>query len=157
MTINDFPALNASLNAASTAFIMAGWWFIRHERKRQHIICMVSALVTSAAFLTCYLIYHSHHIVTYFTTPGWPKVVYYIILFTHIPLAGLIVPLILMTVIPALRARFDKHRRLGRITMPLWLYVSVTGVLVYFMLYQWFPPEEVLKRRAAQTGEVRPE
>jgi putative membrane protein len=142
VTVSDLPLLNASLNGLSTIFILAGWWFIRHERKRAHIACMLTALCTSTAFLTSYLTYHwlkAGH-VTEFTHPGWAKVIYLTILWTHIPLAGLTVVLVIVTVIPALRARYDRHKRIGRWTMPVWLYVSVTGVLVYMMLYQWFPP-----------------
>ncbi len=153
MNVYDLPPINASLNAASTILIALGWFFIRRDRKKQHIACMVSALLTSTAFLACYLIYHFNikgHGVP-FTHPGIVKPIYKTLLLTHVVLAIAILPLIIMTVIPALRAVFDKHRRMGRITMPLWLYVSVTGVIIYFMLYQWFPADEVLKRRALQT------
>lgn len=142
MTTQDLPAVNASLNALSTVFILAGIVFIKGDRKQAHIAAMTAALVTSTAFLACYLTYHyfkAGH-VTYFTHPGWPKAVYMFILWTHIPLAGLTVPLVLMTIIPALQARYDKHRRIAAWTFPIWLYVSVTGVLVYLMLYVWFPP-----------------
>jgi putative membrane protein len=102
---------------------------------------MSVALITSALFLTCYLIYHFNVVgVTRFTHPGWPKAIYFFILLTHIPLAALTLPLVILTIIPALRARYDKHRRIAKWTMPIWLYVSVTGVLVYLMLYVWFPP-----------------
>ncbi len=143
MTVNDLPALNASLNALSTVFIVAGLIAIKSDRKIAHISAMVSALVTSTAFLASYLTYHwmKAGVVTKFTEPGWPKVTYFIILFTHIPLAALTLPLVFLTVIPALRARYDRHRRWAKITFPVWLYVSVTGVLVYFMLYVWFPPK----------------
>ena len=151
MTVYDLPPINASLNAASTIFIALGWVFIRRDRKKQHIACMVSALLTSTAFLACYLIYHFYSLSVRFTHPGIVKFIYYVLLLTHVVLAIAILPLIIMTVIPALRATFDRHRMLGRLTMPLWLYVSVTGVIVYFMLYQWFPADEVLKRRSAQT------
>ncbi len=151
MTVYDLPPINAGLNAASTVFIALGWWFIRREMKKQHIACMISALLTSTVFLGCYLYYHAHVISVKFTHPGIVKPIYYVVLLTHVLLAFATLPLVIMTVVPALRAIFDKHRRMGRITMPVWLYVSVTGVLVYFMLYQWFPAEEVLKRRAAQT------
>jgi len=151
MTVYDLPPINASLNATSTVFIALGWWFIRHERKQPHIACMITALITSGAFLACYLYYHFHVVSVKFTHPGIVRPIYYVLLLTHVVLAIAILPLVLMTVIPALRALWDKHRRWGRITMPLWLYVSVTGVLIYFMLYQWFPADEVLKRRAAQT------
>jgi len=139
--IDSLPTLNASLNALATAFLVAGYVFIRKGMKRQHIACMASAIVVSAAFLTSYLIYHyaKDGLVTKFAHPGPIKVVYLFILITHIPLAALVPPLVLLTVVPALRARFDRHKRLARWTLPIWLYVSVTGVLVYLMLYRWFP------------------
>ena len=140
MTITDLPAVNASLNALSTLFILAGLTAIKADRKQAHAVCMIAALVTSALFLASYLTYHFHVPTTRFTHPGWPKTLYFLILFTHIPLAAAILPLIILTVIPALRARYDRHRRWARITAPLWLYVSVTGVLVYLMLYVWYPP-----------------
>lgn len=142
MTVSDLPALNASLNALSTLFILAGLVAIKRDHKTAHIAAMITALVTSTAFLASYLTYHwmKAGIVTRFTEPGWPKAVYYFVLFTHIPLAALTLPLVLITVIPALRARYDRHRRWAKITAPIWLYVSVTGVLVYLMLYVWFPP-----------------
>ena len=152
MSYENFPVVNATLNAASTVFIAAGWWFIRRERKRPHIACMVTALITSTAFLTCYLIYHVNVGSVKFTAPGLVRWIYYSILLTHVVLAIVIVPLIVMTVIPALRQRFDRHRRMGRWTMPLWLYVSVTGVIVYFMLYQWFPSDEIKTRLRKPTA-----
>jgi putative membrane protein len=145
MTVTEItpflPPLNASLNGLSTVFIAAGWWSILNERKRLHIACMVSALTTSTLFLASYLTYHflkAGH-VTYFTHSGWPKTFYFWLLGTHTVLAIVVLPMVILTVIPALRARYDRHKRIGRWTMPIWLYVSVTGVLVYFMLYQWFP------------------
>jgi uncharacterized membrane protein YozB (DUF420 family) len=145
MTVSDLPAINASLNGLSTLFIVAGISFIKNEMKQAHILSMLSALVTSTAFLACYLTYHylkAGH-VTSFTHPGWPKTLYMFILWTHIPLAALTVPLVILTVIPAFQARYDKHRRVAAWTFPIWLYVSVTGVLVYLMLYVWFPPAQV--------------
>jgi uncharacterized membrane protein YozB (DUF420 family) len=144
MTVSDLPALNATLNALSTVLIAAGWAFIKTERKRAHIVCMVAALCTSAAFLASYLTYHALKAghVTYFTHPGWPKTLYLWILGTHTILAIIVLPMIICTVIPALRARYDKHKRIARWTLPVWLYVSFTGVIVYFMLYQWFPPAQ---------------
>ncbi len=143
MSVADLPAVNAILNSISTVFIALGWWFILKDRKLQHIVCMSAALTTSAAFLTCYLIYHFTVGSVKFTAEGWIRPVYFFVLITHVILAIVNLPMIIMTVIPALRARFDKHRRMGRWTMPLWLYVSVTGVLVYLMLYQWYPPENL--------------
>ena len=145
MNVNDLPAVNATLNALSTLFILAGWVMIRTERKVAHALCMVSALVTSAAFLACYLVYHflkAGH-VTHFTYPGWPKTLYFFILGTHTPLAVVALPMLALTVIPAIRRRFDAHKRVARWTLPVWLYVSVTGVLVYFMLYVWFPSGKI--------------
>lgn len=145
MNVFDLPPINATLNAISTCLIATGWLAILRDRKRIHITCMVSALVCSTLFLACYLTYHFGMIHAVgegsvkFTTDGWIKPVYYVLLITHLVLAFTILPLVALTVIPALRARFDRHRRMGKITMPIWLYVSVTGVLVYFMLYQWFP------------------
>ncbi|MGA8656412.1 MAG: DUF420 domain-containing protein [Chthoniobacterales bacterium] len=145
MNIFDLPPVNAALNGLSTCFLVAGWAAIVRDRKRLHITCMVTALVCSTAFLACYLSYHFGlvHAVgegsIKFTTSGWIRPVYYLLLFTHLVLAFTILPLVAMTVIPALRARFDRHRKMGKFTLPIWLYVSVTGVLVYFMLYQWFP------------------
>jgi putative membrane protein len=142
MTVSDFPIINATLNGLSTVFLLAGINFIKNDRKQAHILSMVCAVVTSTLFLGCYLTYHflkAGH-VTKFTTPGWPKTLYFVILGTHIPLAFLTVPLVFMTIIPALRARYDRHRRIAKWTFPIWLYVSVTGVLVYLMLYVWFPP-----------------
>ena len=142
MTISDLPLLNASLNGLSTVFILAGITFIKKDMKLAHIVAMLSALVTSTVFLASYVTYHylKLGVVTKFTYPGWPKAVYYFILATHVPLAALTLPLVILTIIPAFRARYDKHRRIAKITFPVWLYVSVTGVLVYLMLYVWFPP-----------------
>ncbi len=139
--VHQLPALNASLNALSTLFILLGLVAIKTDRKQAHIVAMSGALLTSTLFLATYVTYHvlKGGVVTRFTTPGWPKTLYLFILATHVPLAALIVPLVLLTVLPALRARYDQHRRLARWTWPLWLYVSITGVLVYEMLYVWFP------------------
>ena len=141
MTVHDLPPINASLNALSTVFILLGWWFIRRERKLQHIAMMASALASSTAFLVCYLIYHfSITAVTRFAGHGAIRPVYFALLISHVLLAFAVVPMVILTVVPALRARFERHRRLARWTLPVWLYVSVTGVLVYLMLYVWFPP-----------------
>lgn len=142
MSVSDLPAVNATLNSLCTLLLLAGWWFIKHERKVQHIACMVSALVVSAAFLACYVFYHYHVGSVKFTAQGIVRPVYFFILITHVTLAVAIVPLVLITIIPALRARFDRHRKWARITLPLWLYVSITGVIVYLMLYVWFPSAE---------------
>jgi uncharacterized membrane protein YozB (DUF420 family) len=155
MNVFDLPPINATLNGLSTCFIAIGWTAIRREHKRLHIACMITALVCSIAFLSCYLTYHFGLISAVgegsvkFTTEGWVRPVYYIILITHLLLAFTILPLVTITVLPALQARFDRHRKFGRFTMPIWLYVSVTGVVVYFMLYQWYPSThfDELKKR----------
>ena len=143
MSISDLPALNASLNSLSTIFIAAGWYLIRRGYWRQHIACMIAALISSTAFLAGYLVYHAYAGSTRFTAGGIIRPIYFTILLTHVLLAFTILPLVILTLVPVFRRRWDKHRRLGRWTMPIWLYVSVTGVLVYFMLYHWFPPVRV--------------
>lgn len=147
MSVADLPAVNATLNSISTCLILLGWWMIRRERKFGHIVCMSLALVTSAVFLSCYLVYHYFVGSVRFTEQGWIRPIYFTILLSHLILAIVNLPMIVATVVPAFRAQFEKHRRLARWTLPIWLYVSVTGVLVYFMIYQWFPPvnlEEIL-------------
>lgn len=143
MTYSELPALNATLNALSTVFLSAGWLLIRRNFWRQHIACMIAALITSSAFLTSYLIYHAHAGSVRFTAPGIVRPIYFTILITHVLLAFTILPLVIITLVPVFRRRWDKHRRIGRWTMPLWLYVSVTGVIVYLMLYRWFPSSAI--------------
>lgn len=142
MSISDLPALNASLNAISTVFIAAGWYLIRRGRWRQHIVCMVAAVLTSTLFLVSYLTYHYARggQATQFSGQGLVRPIYFTILISHILLAFVILPLVIATLVPVFRRRWGSHTRLGRWTMPIWLYVSVTGVLVYLMLYRWFPP-----------------
>ncbi|CAN5271294.1 DUF420 domain-containing protein [soil metagenome] len=141
MSISDLPALNATLNGISTIFIAAGWYLIRRGYWRQHIACMVTALFTSTLFLASYLTYHYARggQATLFSGEGIVRPIYFTILISHILLAFIILPLVITTLVPVFRRRWSKHARLGRWTMPVWLYVSVTGVLVYLMLYRWFP------------------
>ena len=136
MAVTDLPALNALLNSVATLFLLAGLLFIRQRRLGAHRFAMIAALSTSAAFLTSYVIYHANVGSRPFTGTGAIRYVYFAILITHVVLAIAIVPLVLVTVSRALAARFDQHRRIARITWPLWMYVSVTGVIVYLMLYQ---------------------
>ena len=140
MTISDLPPVNASFNAISTVFISLGWWFIRRGFWRQHIACMITALVSSTFFLAGYLVYHAHAGEKSSGYSGLIAWLYFPMLISHVLLAFITLPLVIMTLIPAFRRRWDKHRRIAKWTMPIWLYVSVTGVLVYFVLYQWFPP-----------------
>ncbi len=145
MNISDLPLVNACLNGSAALFLLAGYYFIHRERRIAHRNCMMTALVLSTAFLISYLYYHysmqrlhgSAH--TKFVNPAWFRPIYLTILFTHLVAAIAIVPMILVTVFRALRERFDQHRRIARWTWPLWMYVSVTGVLIYWLLYHQFP------------------
>ncbi len=136
MTVQDLPALNATLNAISTVLLFTGWVFIRRGRRDAHRACMLAAFVTSALFLTSYLVYHYNVGSVRFERSGPIRTVYLTILATHIVLAATILPLALVTLSRALARRFDKHRRIARWTLPIWLYVSVTGVVIYLMLYR---------------------
>ena len=136
MSVTDLPALNASLNAISTVLLVTGWVLIKRGDRRKHKACMISALVTSALFLTSYVIYHLNVGSVPFQKTGWIRTLYFAVLIPHVILAAAIVPMILVTVSRAWSRRFDKHRRIARWTLPLWLYVSITGVIVYLMLYQ---------------------
>lgn len=136
MTVTDLPALNATLNAISTVLLVTGYVFIRRGERQKHKACMIAALITSALFLTSYVIYHAQVGSVPFKGTGWIRTLYFVVLIPHVILAAAIVPPILITVSRALSAKYDKHRRIARWTLPLWLYVSVTGVMVYLMLYQ---------------------
>jgi uncharacterized membrane protein YozB (DUF420 family) len=136
MSVQDLPALNASLNALATELLTSGWILIKQKNRDAHRLCMLSAFGVSTAFLTSYLIYHFNVGSVPFQGQGPIRTLYLTILFTHIVLAAAIVPMILLSLSRALSARFDKHRRIARWTMPLWLYVSVTGVVIYVMLYR---------------------
>jgi putative membrane protein len=127
--------LNAALNSLSAVFLLAGYRFIRGKNLRAHRACMLSAFVCSALFLASYLIYHYHAGSVPYRGEGWMRVVYFGVLLTHTILASAVLPLALITLTRALRGNFDAHRRLARWTLPIWLYVSVTGVVVYTMLY----------------------
>ena len=140
MSIEELPALNAALNACATVFLVIGILLIKAGRKRGHIICMSTALIFSAAFLASYLVYHFKVGHVKFAGTGAVRTTYFLILFTHLPLAIINLPMIILTVAPALKSRYDKHKRLAKLTFPIWLYVSVTGVIIYFMCYQWFGP-----------------
>ena len=137
--LSYLPHLNACLNSASAVLLFSGYLFIRRHNVKAHRNCQVSALVVSTLFLISYLVYHFNHGTTRFTGQGIARPIYFTILTTHTILAIVIVPLILITFYRALRADFERHRRIARITLPLWLYVSITGVIVYLMLYQIYP------------------
>ena len=145
MTLSDLPAVNASLNGLSAVLLIAGFIFIKRGNRVAHRNCMVSALISSTVFLVCYVYYHysmkklygeAH---TRFLEPAWFRPIYLTMLFTHLAAAIAIVPMVVVTVVRAARQQFDRHKRIARWTWPIWMYVSVTGVLIYFLLYQIFP------------------
>ena len=136
MTLTDLPALNATLNATSAVLLTIGYVFIRRGHIRRHRAMMISACIVSTLFLISYVIYHANVGSKPFHGRGPIRIVYFTILLTHVVLAAAIVPLVLVTLLRGLRSRFDAHVRIARWTFPLWLYVSVTGVIVYLMLYQ---------------------
>ena len=145
MSLADLPGVNATLNGLSAILLGAGYYFIRHKNREAHRKCMIAAFVTSTLFLACYLTYHGylayylHRGPTRFRDPAWFRPIYLGILLTHTVLAVVIVPLVLITLRRALRQRFELHKRVARWTWPLWMYVSVTGVLIYLLLYRIFP------------------
>src|SRR5262245_65631901 len=136
ISISDLPAINATLNATAAVLLTTGWFLIRRGRIAQHRAVMIAAFVTSVLFLISYLTYHAQVGSVRFTKQGPIRAVYFTILLTHTVLAATIVPLVLITLTRGLRARYDRHRKIARWTLPLWLYVSVTGVAVYLMLYR---------------------
>lgn len=133
-------ALNASLNAAAAVFLVAGFAMIRTRRIQAHRACMGTAFALSTAFLVSYVIYHLQVGSVSFAGQGWIRPVYFALLVSHIVLAAAILPLALVTLARALRERFDKHRAIARWTLPIWLYVSLTGVVIYWLLYHAYAP-----------------
>ena len=138
MTVSDLPAVNATLNAVAAVLLATGWILIRRGRFRAHRAVMITAFCTSVLFLISYLTYHAHIGSKHFPGTGAIRVVYFTILLTHTVLAAAIAPLVLVTLSRGLSARYDRHRAIARWTLPLWMYVSVTGVVVYMMLYRIF-------------------
>ncbi|MCP3964664.1 MAG: DUF420 domain-containing protein [bacterium] len=135
MELTDFPTLNAALNSLAAIFLVTGFVFIRKSNIRAHRFSMLAAFTCSLAFLACYLYYHSQVGSVRFQGTGAIRTVYFTVLLTHTVLAALVPFLAGVTLFRALRERFDKHRALARWTLPIWLYVSVTGVVIYWMLY----------------------
>jgi putative membrane protein len=133
--VSALPALNAALNATAAALLVAGFAAIRRRRIAAHRACMLAAFGASSLFLVSYLVYHAQAAAVPFAGRGWIRPVYFFVLITHIVLAAAIVPLALTTVYRALRGELWRHKRIARVTLPIWLYVSVTGVLVYWMLH----------------------
>lgn len=139
LDIRYLPTVNAILNAISACLLIFGYAFIRKRNITAHRVCMLAAMVASALFLVSYLVYHSQVGATKFTQTGWVRPVYFAILISHTVLAAVIVPMALITLYRAFRNDFHRHRKIARWTFPIWLYVSATGVLIYLMLYHWFP------------------
>jgi uncharacterized membrane protein YozB (DUF420 family) len=135
MTVHDLPAVNASLNALSTVLLLTGYSFIRQGKREQHRKLMISAFGVSMLFLICYVVYHAQVGSVKFQGQGWLRPAYFAILITHVVLAATVPVLAVLTLRRALRGEFARHKKLARVTFPIWLYVSVTGVIVYAMLY----------------------
>lgn len=138
MQLTDLPAVNATLNGISAVLLVIGYVLVRQRKLEQHRRVMIAAFSTSVLFLICYVIYHANVGSRRFPGQGPVRSVYFFILITHIVLAALVPPMAIITLVRGLRARYDSHRRLARWTLPIWLYVSVTGVIVYVMLYQMY-------------------
>ena len=136
MTVHDLPAVNATLNATSGVLLLVGYLLIRARRIRQHRQVMIAAFIASSLFLVCYVVYHAQVGSVRFTRQGFVRPLYYTILITHVTLAAAVLPLAIVTLSRGLKSRFAQHRRIARWTFPIWMYVSVTGVLVYVLLYQ---------------------
>jgi len=139
MSLSDLPAVNACLNSLSAILLAIGYAFIRRNNVTAHRNCMIGAFLVSTIFLICYLVYHFNAGRTVFKEPAWFRPLYLVLLLSHTVLAVVIVPMVLITLSRALKQRFDRHRQIARWTWPLWMYVSVTGVIIYLLLYQIFP------------------
>ena len=135
ISVSQLPSVNATLNSLSAAFLILGFLFIKSKNIKAHKACMLSAFASSSFFLVSYLVYHYQVGSVPYKGQGWMRTVYFAILLTHTVLAAAVVPLVLVTLRRALKQRFAAHRRIARWTFPIWLYVSVTGVVVYWMLY----------------------
>lgn len=136
MTVHDLPAINATLNGVSGILLTIGYILIRQRRIELHRRVMIAAFVTSSLFLVCYLVYHAQVGSVRFTRQGLVRPLYFTILITHVTLAALVLPLAIVTLSRGLKGRYARHRAIARWTLPVWLYVSVTGVLVYVLLYK---------------------
>lgn len=136
MTVHDLPAVNASLNALSGVLLLIGFLMVRSGRIAAHRRVMIAAFATSSLFLICYVVYHAQVGSVRFTRQGLVRPLYFTILITHVTLAAAVLPLAILTLSRGLKARYAPHRRIARWTLPIWMYVSVTGVLVYVLLYQ---------------------
>ena len=156
MTLTDLPAVNATLNGLSACLLACGYLFIKQKKIRAHRNCMIAAFVTSTIFLICYLVYHANVGRTVFKNPAGFRPFYLAILVSHTILAVVIVPMILMSLSRALKERFEAHKKIARWTWPLWMYVSVTGVVIYWILYIRYPQHESVTRepRSVSAGKT---
>src|SRR5262245_45799027 len=136
LTVHALPAVNATLNAISGILLLVAYALIRARRIEQHRKVMLAAFATSSLFLVCYVVYHAQVGSVRFTRQGFVRPLYFTILITHVTLAAAVLPMAIVTLSRGLKARYSQHRRIARWTLPIWLYVSVTGVLVYVLLYQ---------------------
>ncbi|HET6957793.1 MAG TPA: DUF420 domain-containing protein [Vicinamibacterales bacterium] len=136
MTVHDLPAVNASLNAISGVLLLAGYTMMRLRKIDMHRRLMIAAFAASALFLVCYVVYHAQVGSVPFPRHGWVRPLYFTILITHVVLAASVPPLAIVTLTRGLKGRYPQHRKIARWTFPIWMYVSVTGVLVYVLLYQ---------------------
>jgi putative membrane protein len=136
LSIHDLPAINATLNAISGVLLVIAYALIRARRIGQHRAVMIAAFATSSLFLVCYILYHAQVGSVPFRRQGFVRPLYFTILITHVTLAAAVPPMAIVTLSRGLKARYSQHRRIARWTLPIWLYVSVTGVLVYVLLYQ---------------------
>lgn len=143
MDLTFLPHVNATLNATSGVLLLTGFYFVKKGRRGAHKNAMFGAVSCSAVFLVCYVIYHYSVGSVKFTGQGWIRPVYFTILISHTILAVALVPLVIMTLSRALRERFDRHRKIAKITFPVWIYVSFTGVAVYWLLYHAYPSSAV--------------
>jgi len=137
ISLTDLPVLNATLNGLSFLILMLGFYFIKNKKVTAHKTCMLTALSVSVLFLISYLTYHFNVGSVRYTKQGWVRPAYFTILFTHTALAITLVPMVSVTLFRALKERFDKHRKIAQWTLPVWMYVSVTGVVIYLMLYKF--------------------
>jgi uncharacterized membrane protein YozB (DUF420 family) len=138
MTIEMLPSLNACLNSISAVLLLTGLFFIKRGNMKAHRACMGSAFIVSIVFLVSYLVHHALAGIFYYQGQGLSRILYFMILWTHTPLAVFVPVLAILTLRQALKGNFEKHKKLAHWTFPIWMYVSVTGVLVYFMLYRGF-------------------
>jgi uncharacterized membrane protein YozB (DUF420 family) len=151
-SVHDLPAVNATLNATSAVLLTLGYTFIQRRQIAAHRFCMLAAFAVSILFLTCYLVYHYQVGSVRFPGGGWARGLYFAILISHTILAALVPPLALVTLSRALRKQFARHRRIARWTFPIWLYVSVTGVVIYVMLYQLYAAQPLAPESIAIGG-----